>query len=192
MPVIFAPACESLAQWNLRGWAAADPPSLTVPLFGVMRVQVYSMTTGELLWDCVNGSFWQARGWELRMWICEAVNCRQYFSLILIVRQLLLRDMAFVGEYAEENTLTVYVLRREIADSSDFDLRQAAEAIRRCNRLGLWAVLSRGVHMRVILPAGTARVNPLVLAIQANYQEDPDLEYELPDTVLALGMLLSS
>ena len=126
------------------------------------------------------------------MWICEAVNCRQYFSLILIVRQLLLRDMAFVGEYAEENTLTVYVLRREIADSSDFDLRQAAEAIRRCNRLGLWAVLSRGVHMRVILPAGTARVNPLVLAIQANYQEDPDLEYELPDTVLALGMLLSS
>ena len=40
--------------------------------------------------------------------------------------------------------------------------------------------------MRVILPAGTARVNPLVLAIQANYQEDPDLEYELPDTVQAL------
>ena len=126
------------------------------------------------------------------MWICEAVNWRQYFSVILIVRELLLCDMAFVGEYAEENTLTVYVLRREIADPYDCDLRQAAEAIRRCNRLGLWAVLSRGVHMRVILPAGTARVNPLVLAIQVNYQDDPDLEYELPDTGLALGMLLSS
>ena len=40
--------------------------------------------------------------------------------------------------------------------------------------------------MRVVLPAGTAQVNPLVLAIQANYQEDPDLEYDLPDTVQAL------
>ena len=66
--------CLNLAQWNFRGWAAADSPSLTVPLFGIMRVQVYSVTTGELLWDCANGSFWQARGWELRMWICEAIN----------------------------------------------------------------------------------------------------------------------
>ena len=63
-----------------------------------------------------------------------------------------MRYMAFVGEYAEENMLTVYVLRRGIADPSDFDLQQATEAIRSCNRLGLWAVLSRGVHMRVVLP----------------------------------------
>ena len=40
--------------------------------------------------------------------------------------------------------------------------------------------------MRVTMPAGTARVNRLVLAIQANYREDPDAEYELPDTVQAL------
>ena len=40
--------------------------------------------------------------------------------------------------------------------------------------------------MRVTMPAGTARANPLVLAIQANYREDPDFEYELPDTVQAL------
>ena len=40
--------------------------------------------------------------------------------------------------------------------------------------------------MRVVLPEGTARVSPLVLAIQANYQEDPDLEYDLPNTVQAL------
>ena len=40
--------------------------------------------------------------------------------------------------------------------------------------------------MRVVLPEGTTRVNPLVLAVQANYQEDPDLEYNLPDTVQAL------
>ena len=37
--------------------------------------------------------------------------------------------------------------------------------------------------MRVGLTEGTARVNPLVVAIQAKYQEDPDLEYNLPNTV---------
>ena len=31
-----------------------------------------------------------------------------------------------------------------------------------------------------------SRVNPLVLASQANCQEDPDLDYDLPDTVQAL------
>ena len=75
------------------------------------------------------------------------------------------------------------MLRRGITD--DFDLQQT-EAIRSCNRLGLWAVLSQGVHMRVVLPQGTARVNPLVMAIQANCQEDPDIDYDLPDTVQAL------
>ena len=55
-----------------------------------------------------------------------------------------------------------------------------------CNRLRLWAVLSRGVHMRVSMPAGMARVNPLILAIQANYSEDPDIEYELPDMIQSL------
>ena len=78
------------------------------------------------------------------------------------------------------------MLRRGITDPSDFDLQQATVAIRSCNRLGLWAVLSRGVRMRVVLPEGTARVSPVVLAIQANYQEDPDLENDLPNTVQAL------
>ena len=40
--------------------------------------------------------------------------------------------------------------------------------------------------MSVTLPVGTARVNPLVLAIQANCREDPDIENDLPDTVQAL------
>ena len=43
--------------------------------------------------------------------------------------------------------------------------------------------------MRVLLPevpGGTGRVSPLVLAIQGRYQEDPDLEYELPNTIQAL------
>ena len=40
--------------------------------------------------------------------------------------------------------------------------------------------------MRVLLPEGTDRVSPLVLAIQGRYQEDPDLEYELPNTIQAL------
>ena len=120
------------------------------------------------------------------MWICGALNCEQYFSLILIARQLLLCDMAFVREYAEANTLTVYVLRRTIADATDVDLGQAAVAIQQCNRLQLWTVLSRGVHMRATFALGMSRVNPLVLAIQANCQEDPDLDYDLPDTVQAL------
>ena len=120
------------------------------------------------------------------MWICEAIHCGQYFSVTLIVRHLLLCDLAFIGDYAEGNLLTVYLLRRGITDPSDLDLQQATEAIRRCNRRGLWAVLSRGVHMRVVLPQGTERVNPLVIAIQANCQEDPDIDYDLPNTVQAL------
>ena len=43
--------------------------------------------------------------------------------------------------------------------------------------------------MRILLPeipGGTARVSPLVLAIQARYQEDPDQDFDLPNTIHAL------
>ena len=80
-----------------------------------MRVIVLSASTGELVWDYTSGSFWQARGWELRMWLCEAIHCAQYFSIILLVGQLLLCDLAHVGEYADGNILTVYMLRRGIS-----------------------------------------------------------------------------
>ena len=63
----------------------------------------------KLLWDYTSGSFWQARGWELRMWLCEAIHCAQYVSITLFVRQLLC-DMAFIGEYAEGNVLRVHML----------------------------------------------------------------------------------
>ena len=122
---------------------AANSPSLAI-FNGTMRVLVFSATTGAVCWDYTSGSFWQARGWELRMWLCEAIHCAQYFSITLFVRQLLLCDMAFVGEYAEGNVLTVHMLRREITDPSDSDLQQVTTALRFCNRLGLWAVLSRG------------------------------------------------
>ena len=154
-----------------------------------MRVLVLSVTTGELVWDHTSGSFWQLRGWELRRWLCEAIHCAQYFSVILLARQLLLCDMAYIGDYADGDVLTVYMLRRGIADPTDSDLQLATEALRYSNRFGLWAVLSRGVHMRVLLPeipGGTGRVSPLVSAIQSRYQEDPDLEYELPNTIQAL------
>ena len=154
-----------------------------------MRVIVLSASTGELVWDYTSGSFWQARGWELRMWLCEAIHCAQYFSIILLVGQLLLCDLARIGEYAEGNILTVYMLRRGIADPTDSDALQVTSALRHSDRMGLWTVLSRGVHMRILLPeipGGTARVSPLVLAIQARYQEDPDQDFELPNTIQAL------
>ena len=97
------------------------------------------------------------------MWLCEAIRCAQYFSVTLFVRSLLLCDMAFIGEYAEADVLTVHMLRWEITHPSDSDLQQATSALRDCNRLGLWAVLSRGVHMRALLPeipGGTERVSP--------------------------------
>ena len=77
------------------------------------------------------------------MWTCEAINCRQYFSVILLVRQFLLCDMAFISEYAEGSNLMVYLVRGQITDPSSQDLRQAAEAIRHSDRLQLWTVLSR-------------------------------------------------
>ena len=150
---------------------------------------VLSAATGELVWDYTSGSFCQARGWELRMWLCEAIHCELYFSVILFVRQMLLCDMAYIGEYADGNVLTVYMLRREIDDPSDYDTLQVETALRYSDRLGLWAILSRGVHMRILLPempGSTHRVSPLVLAIQSRYLEDPDQAYELPTTIQAL------
>ena len=129
------------------------------------------------------------RGWELRGWLCEAVHCAQYFSVILLAKQLLLCDMAYIGEYADGAVLTVYMLRRGIADPTGSDLQQATDALRSSDRVRIWAVLSRGVHMRVLLPeipGGLGRVSPLVTAIQGRYQEDPDQEYELPNTIQAL------
>ena len=154
-----------------------------------MRVVVLSAESGELVWDHTNTLFWQMRGWELRGWLCETMRCAQYFSVILLVRQLLLCDMAYISEYADGEVLAVSMLRRGIADPTDSDLQQATEALRYSNRVGLWAILSQGIHMRVLLPeipGGTRRVNPLVTAIQSRYQEDPDQEYDLPNTIQAL------
>ena len=112
------------------------------------------------------------------MWLCEAIHCAQFFSVILLVRQLLLCDMACIGDFADGDLLTVYMLLRGIADPSDYDTQQVTSALRYSDRLGLWTVLSRGVHMRILLPeipGGTTMVSPLVLAIQSRYQEDPDL-----------------
>ena len=50
--------------------------------------------------------------------VCEAIHCAQYFSVILFVRQILLCDMAYIGEHADGDVLTVYMLRREIEDPS--------------------------------------------------------------------------
>ena len=72
-----------------------------------MRVLVLSATTGELVWEHTSGSFWQLRGWELRRWLCEAIHCAHYFSVILLDRQLLLCDIAYIGEYADGEVLTV-------------------------------------------------------------------------------------
>ena len=138
----------------------------------LMRVVVLSAATGELVWDHTNTTFWQMRGWELRGWLCEAIRCAQYFSVILLVQQLLLCDMACIGEYAEGEVLTIYMLRRGIANPTDFNLQQATEALRRNDRFRLWAVLSQGIHMRVLLPeipGSTGRVSPLVTAIQSRY-----------------------
>ena len=51
------------------------------------------------------------------------------------------------------------------------------------------SIVSGGAYERVLLPeipGGTGQVSPLVLAIQGRYQEDPDLDYELPNTIQAL------
>ena len=103
-----------------------------------------SAATGELVWDHTNTSFWQIRGWELRGWLCEAMRCAQYFSVILLVRQLLLCDKAYIGEYADGEVLTVSMLRRGIADPTDSDLQLATEALCYSNRFGLWVLLSQG------------------------------------------------
>ena len=154
-----------------------------------MRVIVIAASTGELVWDYTSGFFRQARGWELRMWLCDAIHCALYFSVVLFIRQMLLCDMAYIGEYAEGDVLTVYMLRREIDDPSDYDTLQVETALRFSDRLGLWAIVSRGVHMRILLPEtpGSAHmVSPLVLAIQSRYLDDPDQEYELPTTIQTL------
>ena len=129
------------------------------------------------------------RGWEFRGWLCEAICCAQYFSLILLVQQLLLCDMACLGDYAEGNVLTIYVLRRSKANPTDSNLQQVTAALRSSDRFRLWSVLSQGIHMRTLLPAPSnsmERISPLVLAIQSRHQEYPDQGQELPNTIQAL------
>ena len=95
----------------------------------LMQVVVLSAATGELVWEYSSGSLWRARGWELRMWLCEAIHCGLYFSVVLFVRQMLLCDIAYIGEYAEGNVLTVYMLRREIDNPSDYDALQVENCL---------------------------------------------------------------
>ena len=74
--------------------------------------------------------------------------------------------MACIGEYADREVLTIYMLRRGIANPTDFNLQQATEALRSSDRFRLWSVLSQGIHMRVLLPAipnGMGRISPLVI-----------------------------
>ena len=154
-----------------------------------MQISVISAATGELVWEYASGSLWRARGWELRMWLCEAIHCGLYFSVVLFVRQMLLCDTAYIGEYAEGNVLTVYMLRREIDDPSDYDALQVETALRHSDRVALWAIASRGVHMRFLLPempGSDHMVNPLVLAIQSRIYDDPEHDYELPTTIQTL------
>ena len=62
-----------------------------------MQVVVLSATTDELVWECTSISFWNMRGWELRGWLWEAIHCAQHFSVVLLARQLLLCDMAYIS-----------------------------------------------------------------------------------------------
>ena len=93
-----------------------------------MQVVVLSATTGELVWEHTSISFWHMRGWELRGWLCEAIHCAQYFSVVLLARQLLLCVMAYISRYADGAVLTVHMLRRGIADPTGSDLQQATDA----------------------------------------------------------------
>ena len=109
--------------------------------------------------------------------------------MILLVQQLLLYDLARLGDYAEGNVLTIYLLRRGIANPTGFNLQQVTAALRSSDRLRLWLVLAQGIHMRILLPAPSnslERISPLVLAIQSRHQEHPDQGQELPNTVQAL------
>ena len=154
-----------------------------------MRVVVLSAGTGEVVWDHTNALFRQMRGWAFRGMLCEAIGCAQYFSLILLVHQLLLYDMACLGDYAEDEVLTVYMLRRGIADPTDSNLQQATTALRHNDRARLWAVLSQGIHMRVLVPMtpnGMELVSSLILAIQSRQEEGVHREQAFPNTVQAL------
>ena len=138
-----------------------------------MRVMVLSATTGELVWDHTNALFWQMRGWEFRDWLCEAICCSQYFSVILLVQQLLLCDMACLGDYAEGEVLTIYMLRRGIANPTDINLQQATAALRSSDRFRLWSVLSQGIHMRVLLE--TCVTHYMVSGIQRQEAKKPQV-----------------
>ena len=151
-----------------------------------MRVVVLSAGTGEVVWDHTNALFRQMRGWALRGMLCEEICCAQYFSIILLVHQSFLYDMAYLGDYTDNDVLTVYMIRRGIADPTAANLQQATIALRHNDRVGLWEVLSQGIQMRVLVPMsnGMELVNPLVLAIQSRQGESVRREQALPNTIL--------
>ena len=95
-------------------------------------------------------------------------------------------DMADLTDYTEEAGLTAYVVRRAIGAPTREDIHLVTEALQDRDRFLLWSVLSQGRHMRTTLPSGTARVNPLVMAIQAEYLGDHVYDNRLPKAVQAL------
>ena len=160
----------------------------------LMRVVVLSAGTGEVVWDHTSALFRQMRGWAFRGMLCEANCCSQYFSIILLVHQLLLYDMACLEDYAEGEVLTVYMLRRGIANPTDFNLQQATAALRNNDRARLWAVLSQGIHMRVLVPTTPTGVELISFSSPCN--PEPPGARHTPRTGLAyygpsvaLGML---
>ena len=101
---------------------------------------------------------------------------------------MLLCDLARIGEYADGNILTVYMLRRGIADPTDSDALQVTSAVAVLRPT--WAV-GQYYHEPVTIceflncqrcQEALQELDPLVLAIQTRYQEDPDQDSELPNT----------
>ena len=76
-----------------------------------------------------------ARGWKLCMWISEA-NCREYFSVILLVQQFIfLTSLSSARTLMEPISWLIWSVDRSWTSSQD--LRQGAEFIPHSDRLEL-------------------------------------------------------
>ena len=109
---------------------AGRPVLLACTLIISHAGHLVAAVNGEVIMDRTSGSFWHATGWELRMWFCQTIDCRQYFSRVSVVRLRALSDVAFLSKSAVEGLLIVQAVRRQLSAPSGPEIRLIAEAIR--------------------------------------------------------------
>ena len=100
-----------------------------------------------------------------------------------------LDDTDYIGDIAQDAgnaaELTLQVVQRPLRPPTMTERLHVIGHVGPRNRQGLWEILSRGLSLPSTIPIGDTRINPLVTAIESNWQDEHE-DSAYPNSVLAL------